>query len=113
MTTENNDGLITIDDFIKCDIRVGTVVSTDPIPKSKLLKLQVDFGGDQRQILAGIAKDIDPSTMHGKQFIFVVNLPPREMKGEMSHGMILAGKDDNGLALFSPTIAVANGTRLG
>lgn len=120
MTTENT-GLITLDDFIKCDIRVGTVVAADRIPGSKLLKLSVDFGEDPlkyRTILAGIGKDFEPSALWGKQFAFVVNLPPREMKGEVSEGMILAAKDDTGLALFSPTkegttAVVRNGSRLG
>ena len=81
---------ITIDDLTKLDVRVGTIVEVGDIPHSdKLVKLQVDFGDHQRQILAGIKGEReDPTELEGLQAVFVVNMAPRKMAGEMSEGML-------------------------
>ena len=108
---------ITIEEFFKVDFRVGTVFSAERVPKSKkLLRLQVSFGdagSDDRQILAGIGADHEPESLVGKQYVFVVNLPPREMMGYESRGMMLATSGPNGLVLVALGGPVPNGSRLG
>ena len=89
---------IKIDDFGKIDLRVGKVVRCEKLKKSrKLLKLQVEDGAGTRQILSGIAKWYTPEDLIGKKAIFVANLAPAKLAGELSEGMILAadaGEDD-------------------
>lgn len=104
----------TIDDFQKIEIRVGTVLSVEVVEGAdKLYKLSVDFGEEKpRQILSGIREYTQAEEILGKQFPFVTNLAPRMLRGYESQGMILAGSDDNGLALFNPSKPLANGTRL-
>jgi methionyl-tRNA synthetase len=95
---------ISIDDFKKIEIRVGEIKSAEKIEGSdKLLKLNVDFGDEERQVLSGIAAFFpDPGTLAGKRCPFVTNLTPRAMMGLESRAMILAtGGDESGpFALF-------------
>ena len=99
------------------DIRVGTIVSVEEVPKSeKLLRLTVDFGDHMRRILAGMKKErSDPSEIVGRQALFVVNLEPRRMAGEVSEGMLfdLGYADGIPPALAVPERPVPNGTRAG
>ncbi len=91
---------ITIEDFLKVDLRVARVVKAEPHPSAdKLLKLQVDDGtGVPRQICAGIREYVQPEQLLGRTIIIVANLAPRVLRGEESRGMLLAasvgGKDD-------------------
>lgn len=82
--------LITIDDLEKVDIRVGTIERVEDIPGSeKLVRLVVNFGDHHRNILAGLKKErANPHEIEGRQALFVVNLPPRKMAGEISQGML-------------------------
>lgn len=93
--------LITIDDFAKLDLRVGTVTKCELKEGSeKLLRLTVDFGEEgSRNILSGIAQSYTPEDIQGKQFIFVINLEPRKLMGEDSQGMILAAEGEKPLPL--------------
>ena len=86
---------ITIDDFLKLDLRVAKVISTEAHPKAdKLLKLQLDDGsGTPRQICAGIREQYKPEDLVGKSIIIVANLAPRQLRGEESRGMLLAASD--------------------
>ena len=104
----------TIDDFQKIEIRVGTVMSVAVVEGAdKLYILQVNLGEEKpRQILSGIREYVVAEDLQGKQFPFVTNLAPRMLRGHESQGMILAGSDDEGLALFNPTKVLPNGTRL-
>ena len=99
------------------DVRVGTILSVEDVPKSeKLLRLTVDFGDHTRRILAGMKKErSDPSEIAGRQALFVVNLEPRRMAGEVSEGMLFdLGYADGVLpALAVPERPVPNGTRAG
>ena len=95
--------MIAFDDFIKLDLRVATVKAAEPHPNAdRLLKIQLDDGTpDGRQVCAGIKQWYDPESLVGKQVVIVANLEPREIRGEMSQGMILAATevkatDDNG-----------------
>lgn len=103
---------ITIDDFGKLDIRVGTVLAAEKMEKSdKLLKLTVDTGVDQRTVLSGIAKHYTAEEMVGKQVTLIANLAPRKMMGIESQGMILMAEDSNGkLRLLQPNEVVNPGS---
>ena len=102
--------MITIDDFKKPEIRVGKIISAEKIEDSnKLLKLQVDFGSESRQILAGIAKFYEPEVLVGKLCPFLFNLEPKKMGELESQGMILCA-DDNGPVLLHPDREIAPGS---
>ncbi|TRX49206.1 methionine--tRNA ligase [Fulvivirga sp. M361] len=102
---------ITYDDFSKLDIRIGTVLTAEAMPKSKkLLKLLVDTGIDKRTILSGIAQHYGPEEIIGKQVSVLVNLAPRKMMGIESQGMILMAEDSSGdLKFVLPSETVDNG----
>lgn len=106
---------ISFEDYSKVDIRSGTIVKAERVPKSnKLLKLEVNFGLlGTRQILAGIGKDFNPEVMVGVSALFVVNLAPRQMMGLESHGMILAASDADGKLHVSNCGEVPDGTQIG
>jgi len=83
--------MITYEDFQKLQIRIGTVVSSSKVEGTdKLLKLEVDFGDEKRQIMAGMAEFFPPEYLLGKQLPILMNLEPRKFRGLESHGMILA-----------------------
>ncbi|MBX7054676.1 MAG: methionine--tRNA ligase [Pyrinomonadaceae bacterium] len=93
-----DDGFITIDDFIKVDLRVGEVKVCERIPNAdKLLRFEIDLGEpEHRQILAGLAEYYDPATLIGRKVVVVANLKPRKMRGLESQGMICAASlEDN------------------
>ena len=108
---------ISFEVFQKVDIRVGTIESVEPVERAdKLVKLRVDLGDHQRHILAGIKTErLDPSEIIGRQALFVVNLEPREMMGEVSEGMLfdLGYADDITPVLAVPERPVPNGVRAG
>ena len=94
---------ITIDDFAKVQMKVGLVVECEAVPKSKLLHSKVKVGNKFLSILSGIGKVYTPEQMKGKKVVVVTNLPPREMKGLLSEGMIICAEDEQGnLSLISP-----------
>ena len=104
-------------DLERIDVRVGTIVSVNDIEGSdKLLKLTVDFGDHQRSILAGMKQERDdPREIEGRQALFVVNLAPKKMLGEVSEGMLFDIGYADGLipALAIPERQVPNGARVG
>lgn len=99
------------------DIRVGTIVAVEDVPKAaKVVRLVVDFGDHRRRILAGMKKERqDPREIEGRQALFVVNLRPRTIMGEVSEGMLFDIGASDGLTpvLAMPEKAVPNGTRAG
>ncbi|WP_275444058.1 methionine--tRNA ligase [Lysinibacillus fusiformis] len=104
---------ITIDDFMKIDFRVATVTACETVPKAdKLLKLQVDLGYEQRQVVSGIAKFYSPDELVGQKVIVVANLKPVKLRGELSQGMILAGEKDGILKLASVDSKLENGAKV-
>lgn len=104
---------ITIDDFAKIDMRVGTVIACEAVKKSKLLHETIKVGNKTLSVLSGIAKHYTPEEMVGKKVIVVVNLPPREMKGIMSEGMIICAEGPDGkLSLVSPERDIPDGSPL-
>jgi len=102
------------DDFMKMDIRIGTILEAERVPKTdKLLKLLVDTGIDQRTVVSGIAGSFSPEEVVGKQVTLLANLAPRKIKGIESQGMILMTEDANGKLVFvSPAMAVKNGSEV-
>jgi len=104
---------ISIDDFMKIDLRVATVIACETVPKAdKLLKLQVDLGYEQRQVVSGIAKFYSPDELVGQKVIVVANLKPVKLRGELSQGMILAGEKDGILKLASVDSKLENGAKV-
>lgn len=108
---------ISIEELEKLDIRVGTIESVSELPESKkLMKLTVDFGDHSRTILAGIRQEREkPHEITGLQALFVVNLPPRKMAGELSEGMLFDIGYADGVppVLAVPERPVPNGSRAG
>lgn len=104
---------ITIDDFAKVEMRVGTVIACEAVKKSKLLHETVKVGDKTLSILSGIAKHYIAEEMVGKKVIVVTNLPPREMKGILSEGMIVCAESPDGnLSIVSPEKDVPDGSLL-
>ncbi len=92
---------IDIDDFKKIDLRVATVISCEKIQKSsKLLKLKVSLGFEERQVVAGIAEHYQPEDLVGKKIVVVANLKPTKLMGNESNGMMLAAADTSGKLVF-------------
>jgi len=106
---------VSFDDFQKMDIRVSTILKAEKVAKTKkLLKLLVDTGIDQREIISGIAEHFTPEELIGKQVLVLVNLEPRELKGTLSRGMILMAEDATGkLRLLQPNEPTHNGAIVG
>ncbi|HXD73359.1 MAG TPA: methionine--tRNA ligase [Vicinamibacterales bacterium] len=91
------DSKITIDDFMKVELRVAKVLAAERVPKSnKLVKLQVDVGSEQRQLVAGIAEAYEPDALVGRTVVIVFNLKPAKLMGVESNGMVLAASPDGG-----------------
>jgi methionyl-tRNA synthetase len=105
---------IVFDDFLKLDLRVGTILTAEAVPKSnKLLKFLVDLGSEKRTILSGIAKHYSAEEMVGKQVQVIANLPPRKMMGVESQGMILMAENGEGkLSLIQPDDTMTNGSTI-
>jgi len=112
-TTPNTtmQDLITIDEFKRLQIRIATVKAAEPVPKStKLLKLTLDVGGEERIIVAGIAEDYTPEQIVGKQIPVLVNLQPALIRGIVSEGMMLAADVDGKAVLLHPDREVPSGS---
>jgi methionyl-tRNA synthetase len=103
--------MTSFEEFQKMDIRVGTILAAERVPKTdKLLKLLIDTGIDQRTVVSGIAADYQPDEIIGRQVSILVNLEPRKIKGIESKGMILMAENANGqLAFVSPVREIENG----
>ena len=102
---------VDFDTFMKADLRVGTVLECQKVPKAdKLLRFLIDDGLENRTIVSGIAKYYAPEDLVGKQVCFIANLPPRKLKGIVSQGMILSAENaDGSLVVIGPTAPVAPG----
>jgi methionyl-tRNA synthetase len=101
---------IGIDDFAKVELRVAQVISAEPVKGAdKLLKLQLDLGYEQRQVVSGIAKFYTPEELAGRKVICVTNLKPVKLRGELSQGMILAASHEDQLTLATVPDSMPNG----
>ncbi len=117
-TTKNRldkEGLITIDQFFQTKLKIGTILEAEAVAKSdRLLKLKVDLGEPEpRQIIAGIRPYYTPEALVDTQVCVVANLKPAKIMGHLSEGMLLAAKDDEGLALIRPEKRKKSGTPVG
>jgi methionyl-tRNA synthetase len=93
---------ITIDDFVKVELRVAQILVAERVPKAdKLLRLEVDLGTEKRQILAGIAEYYEPEKLIGRKIVIVANLAPRKMRGLESNGMLLAASLEGGAPVLA------------
>lgn len=105
--------MITIDDFKKVELKVAKILEADRVENSdKLVKLKVDLGSEQRQIIAGIGNIYTPEILVGKQIIVVANLELRKLMGLESQGMLIAASDEMGPVLVVPESEVRPGTSL-
>ncbi len=108
------NGLISIDDFFKTELKVAKVLEAEKIPKAdKLLKLQIDIAGEQRQLVAGIADYYTPEDIIGKTVVVVANLKSATIRGVQSQGMVLAAKDDDGLKVVTVDGLISSGATVG
>jgi len=119
-TTESNKHMpqkedISFDQFMAMDLRVGTILEAERVPKAdRLLKFLVDTGLDERTIVSGIAEHFSPEEMVGKQVTVLMNLPPRKIRGVESQGMLLMAEDGDGkLRLMSPEGGADSGSVIG
>jgi methionine--tRNA ligase beta chain len=95
--------MITFNDFKKLDIRIGKIISAEKIAGTdKLLKLEIDFGNEKRDVVAGIAGYYQPQEIIGKEIPVILNLEPRKIRGIESRGMVLAVDVDNKPVLLHP-----------
>jgi len=103
--------MITFKEFKKMEMRVGTIKNVEEIPGSRnLLKLKVNIGGEVKQAVAGIRGYYRPEEIEGKQYIFVTNLEPAKLMGELSEVMILAVVEGDKVVLIKPEKQVSDGT---
>lgn len=115
IVSDKNQSLIPFNDFQKLDIRIGTIVTAEKIPKTEnLLKLQVDLGSEigQRQLVAGLAAFREVNDLIGQRLTVIVNLEPATIRGVRSEGMLLAAVEGKKLGLLVPDQDVPDGTRI-
>jgi len=106
--------MITYEDFKKIELRIAKILEAEKIENSdKLLKLQIDLGGEKRQIVAGISQFYEPEKLIGREIVVVANLEPRTLKGFESQGMLLAADGgENGPVLLIPEKEVSSGANV-
>ena len=107
------DNKITIEDFIKIDLRVGKILHAEEVEDSrKMLKLDVDIGDQKRIIYAGVKKSYSPDDLIDKLVVVIANLMPREMKFGTSDGMMLATQNDGEIIILQPEKDVIPGSKV-
>ncbi len=101
-------------EFQKLDLRIGKVVEAEKVENSRnLIKLQIDFGNEQRQAVAGLAQHCEPEQLVGKKYMFICNLEHKKMMGIESQCMIFAAEDSKGnLALIIPEKDIEAGSKI-
>ena len=105
--------MVTFDDFMKLDIRIGTVTAADKVEGAdKLIRLELDLGGESRQVVAGMAPAYTPEDFIGRQVPILVNLEPRKLRGIESQGMILAADVGGKPVMIIPDKEVPPGSKV-
>jgi len=106
------ENMMTFDDFMEMEIKVGKVVSAERVEGAdKLLKLKVNTG-EERQLVAGIAESYQPEELEGKEIVVITNLEPKQIRGVESQGMLLAADVGGKPVLLAPDKEVPEGTRV-
>jgi methionine--tRNA ligase beta chain len=105
---------VSFEEFQKLDICIGKIISVEDIPGSKnLIKLNVDFGSEKRQAVAGLKQHAKPEDLTGKKYVFVLNLEKRKIMGIESQCMILAAEDSKGsIVLLQPEKDIETGSKI-
>ena len=107
------DEKITIEDFMKVDLRVGKIIEAEEVEDSrKMLKLIVDIGEEKRTIYAGVKKSYSPEDLLNKLVIVIINLKPREMKFGTSDGMMIATQNNDEIIILQPEKDVMPGSKV-
>jgi len=107
------DEKITIEDFMKVDLRVGKIIEAEEVEDSrKMLKLIVDIGEEKRTIYAGVKKSYSPEDLLNKLVVVIINLKPREMKFGTSDGMMLATQNNDEIIILQPEKDVMPGSKV-
>lgn len=105
--------MIAIEDFRKIELRVATIRSAEAHPNAdKLMVLQIDLGGESRQICAGIRNHYTPDELIGKQIVVVANLETAKLRGLESQGMLLAASDEDRVIILTPEKPVQAGAKV-
>lgn len=105
--------MISFDDFQKLDLRVASIISAERIEGSdKLLKLMINIGDEERQLVAGIGRKYSPEELEGKQIVVIANLEPRELMGLESQGMLLAADGEQGSVMLIPDHEIPPGAKI-
>lgn len=105
--------MINFEDWQKIDIRIGKIKEAERIEgTAKLLKLKVEFGSEERQLVAGIGDQYEPEKLVGKEIPILANLEPKELKGVLSQGMILVANDNGNYVLLTPEKDIPSGTKI-
>jgi methionyl-tRNA synthetase len=105
--------MISIDDFRKVELRIATITSAEPHPNAdKLMVLQINLGGEPRQICAGIRNHYTAEELVGKQIVVVANLESAKLRGLESQGMLLAASDDGRVVVLTPDKSVQAGAKV-
>lgn len=113
MTTQDAPGEISIDDFVKVELKTARVKAAEPHPDAdKLLVLTVEVGEEERTICAGIRQWWQPEQLVGKNIIIVANLAPRKLRGVLSQGMLLAVQDGDSVVPLTSMNPVQSGLRV-
>jgi methionine--tRNA ligase beta chain len=108
-----SEDVITFKEFKRLDIKIGTVAEIEQVPGSdKLYKMQVDMGGELRQIVTGLVDYYSMDELRGKVIAVVMNLKPAKIFGQWSYGMLLAAEKDDKLALLTVDREIPNGAKV-
>lgn len=106
-------GEVTLDDFAKLDLRVATILSAEPVPKTeKLMKINVQIGAEERVIVSGIAKHYTAEELIGRNVIVIKNLKPAKLRGILSYGMLLAASDEEGNLVLADAPGIRSGAKV-
>ena len=107
------ENLVGIEDFQKLDLRVAKVLEAEAVPgATRILKLKIEVGDKQKQIVAGIAEHYKPEELVGKKVVVVNNMKPTTIRGVQSEGMILVAKDGKGMVLLGTEKEIETGAKI-
>jgi len=108
-----SEKIVSFEEFLKMDLRVGKITKAEPVPQSRnLVKMIIDIGGESRQAMAGIAQHYSPKDLEGKHVAVITNLQPKKMFGIESNVMILAAEDEKNVSILTPDRPVKTGSKI-